>query len=216
MRTNGLRLGLAFAATLVVAGTSSAASTARFCYPGFTISAVHVPALTIPAWTSPAVTIPSVTIPAVTIPAACFAGTCYPEKRYPAKHYPAKHYPAKHYPARHYPARTIPARTIPGRCFDTSRYSAAFAPASTTVRTRNYDDIDRTFSPQLSTQYWRQAGSTVSFPNTYATGFGRLNAAGFPKNQYVRPYVRRNGTVVAGYWRNSPSDGLPTCRIIRC
>jgi hypothetical protein len=39
---------------------------------------------------------------------------------------------------------------------------------------------------------------------------GKLNAAGFSLNQYVRPYMRRDGTPVNGYWRNSPSDGLPT------
>jgi hypothetical protein len=49
-----------------------------------------------------------------------------------------------------------------------------------------------------------------------AAGFGELNAAGFPKNQYVRSYVRRDGTFVHSYWRNSPSDGLPTCRVISC
>lgn len=49
-----------------------------------------------------------------------------------------------------------------------------------------------------------------------ARRYGGFNEAGFPKNQYVRPYLRRDGTFVHGYWRNSPSDGLPTCRIIRC
>jgi len=56
----------------------------------------------------------------------------------------------------------------------------------------------------------------VSVPAPTAPGFGEFNAAGFPKNQYVRPYVTRTGTLVSGYWRNSPSDGLPTCHIISC
>ena len=50
-------------------------------------------------------------------------------------------------------------------------------------------------------------------PSSY---YGQLNGAGFPKNQWVRPYYRSSGTYVPGYWRNSPNDGLPTCRIIRC
>jgi hypothetical protein len=50
-------------------------------------------------------------------------------------------------------------------------------------------------------------------PTSY---YGEINGAGFPKTQYVRPYFRSNGTYVQGYWRNSPNDGLPTCRIIRC
>jgi hypothetical protein len=46
--------------------------------------------------------------------------------------------------------------------------------------------------------------------------YGQLNGAGCPKNQYVSPCFREDGTYVQGYWRNSPSDGLRTCSIIRC
>jgi hypothetical protein len=42
------------------------------------------------------------------------------------------------------------------------------------------------------------------------------NDAGFPENQYVRPYTRRDGTRVDGYYRNSPSDSLPTFIYISC
>jgi hypothetical protein len=59
-------------------------------------------------------------------------------------------------------------------------------------------------------------GRTVSYPKVHASGYGQLNGAGFRKNQYVRSYLRRDGTFVNGYWRNSPTDGLPTCRIIHC
>jgi hypothetical protein len=55
-------------------------------------------------------------------------------------------------------------------------------------------------------------GSSYYTPSYY----GQLNGAGYPKNQYVSPYFRKDGTFVQGYWRNSPSDGLRTCSIIRC
>lgn len=57
-------------------------------------------------------------------------------------------------------------------------------------------------------------------PNGSSSGstshYGELNEAGFPKNQYVRPYTRKDGTHVDGYYRNSPSDSLPTCHYISC
>jgi len=118
-----------------------------------------------------------------------------------------------HVPPVDIPARTIPAQHLPGGCLTTS---AAFAPAATTVRIAGYSAIDPSFSPSLSNAYWRSAGTTVSIPDVTAPGFGELNAAGFPRNQYVRAYLRRDGTYVSGYWRNSPTDGLPTCHIIRC
>ena len=71
------------------------------------------------------------------------------------------------------------------------------------------------YSPSYSTpsysipSYYMPSYSTPSY-------YGQLNGAGFPKNQYVSPYFRKNGTYVQGYWRNSPSDGLSTCTIIRC
>jgi hypothetical protein len=81
------------------------------------------------------------------------------------------------------------------------------------VRVSNYGTLDPKFSPSLSSNYWQ---STGSIPDYTASGFGELNGAGFPKNQFVRSYVRRDGTFVHSYWRNSPSDGLPTCKIINC
>jgi hypothetical protein len=207
MSLSGSRVLLAIAAATLVTITAALPAKAtikqRVCWPGFT-----VPAVTIPAVTIPAVTIPAVTIPAVTIPGSSFAGHRYPPQHYPAQHYPAQHYPAQHYPAQHYPAQHYPAT-----CFNSS---AAFAPSRTTVRVRNYNSIDPSFSPGLSSSYWRSSGRAVSYPNVYAAGYGELNDAGFPKNQYVRPYIRRDGTFVNGYWRNSPTDGQPTCQIIRC
>jgi len=192
------RRGLTIAVAVVLSGCflvlpGLAAVKQRVCYPGFTIPAVTIPAVTIPA----------VTIPAVTIPRTCFAGTCYPAQYYPAQHLPAQHVPAQHLPAVH----------VPGSCVNVS---AVFAPAHTTVRVRNYDRLDRAFSASLSNKYWSGGGVSTSYPNPYAAGFGGYNAAGFPKNQYVRSYFRRDGTYVHSYWRNSPTDGLPTCRVIHC
>lgn len=66
-----------------------------------------------------------------------------------------------------------PAQKIQGTCFNGG---AAFTPARTTVRVSHYDTVDRGFSPQLSTRYWRNGGSTTSYPNVYAAGFGGTNA----------------------------------------
>jgi predicted small lipoprotein YifL len=189
---------------------AASASSGKVCWPDVTIPAVHIPATTIPATTIPATTIPATTIPATTIPATTIGGVHYPAQHYPAQHYPAQHYPAQHYPAVTYPAQTIAGTTIPGDCFDAGTYPA---PSQTTVRVSGYNALDRDYSPDLSNRYWRSGGSV---PNYTAPGFGELNEAGFPKNQYVRSYFRRDGTFVRGYWRNSPSDGLPTCRIITC
>ena len=167
---------------------------ARVCY-----SAVDLPAVTLPA-----VTLPAVTLPAVTIPAASIDGTHYPAQHYPAQHYPAQHYPAQHYPAQHYN----------GGCFDAPK---AFAPQNTSMLpAQAYDSVDPSYSPTLTTRYWSAAGTSTSPPDPAAPGFGEFNAAGFPKNQYVRPYVRSDGTYVSSYWRNSPDDGLPTCKVISC
>jgi hypothetical protein len=121
--------------------------------------------------------------------------------------------------ARHYwefeglSAVDLPATTVPGGCFSVPR---AFTLANTTVRVRNYPSLDPEFSPTLSQRYWDLVGPGISVPDPTAPGFDEFNAAGFPRNQYVRSYVRRDGTVVRGYWRNSPKDGLPTCQIISC
>jgi hypothetical protein len=177
-----------------------ASSRGEVCWPALKIPAVHIPAVHVPATHIPATHIPATHIPAVTVGGV----------RYPAQDYPAQDYPAQDYPAQDYPAQTIPGTTIPGSCFDADSY---LAPSQTNVRTSNYGALDPQFSSSLSTSYWRGAGSV---PDYTAHGFGELNEAGFPKNQYVRSYVRRDGTFVHGYWRNSPSDGLPTCRIINC
>lgn len=152
-----------------------------------------------PGVTIPAVTIPAVTIPGLTVPATDIGGRHYPARRYPARHYPAHSYPARHYA---------------GRCFDAP---SAFAPSRTTLlRDTAYPRLDPSYSPELSRRHLASTGSRRSYPDPTAPGFGESNAAGFPKNQYVRPYVRRDGTAVSGYWRNSPSDGLPTCKVIDC
>jgi hypothetical protein len=140
-----------------------------------------------------------------------------PAVRLPAVHLPAvtvgdQHIPTQTIPAQTIPAQTIPAQTIPGGCYDAPK---SFAIGNTTVRTSNYAAVDPGYSGTLSTKYW-DSTPDVSVPDPTAAGFGELNDAGFPKNQYVRPYVRRDGTFVHGYWRNSPSDGLPTCRVISC
>jgi hypothetical protein len=90
-----------------------------------------------------------------------------------------------------------------------------FALPNTTIRVANYAAIDPGYSEALTHHYWASAPASAT-PDPTAPGFGELNAAGFPKNQYVRPYIRSDGTFVSGYWRNSPSDGLPTCDVITC
>ncbi len=143
---------------------------------------------------------PDVVIPPTTIPAIEVGGT-------------------------YLPAQTLPGQTIPGTCFD-SAAAAYLPPVDTTVLADGYAAIDPDFSPELSEAYWDSvpvapATSSSGYSGSYvpdftAPGFGELNEAGFPKNQYVRPYLRRDGTSVTGHWRNSPSDGLPTCSIIDC
>lgn len=107
----------------------------------------------------------------------------------------------------------IPAQTIEGGCYDASD---DFLPDNTTyLADEDYADIDRSYSAGLTRRYWSSDPSTA-YPDYSAPGFGEHNAAGYPRNQYVRAYVRRDGTYVSGYWRNSPADGLPTCRIVNC
>ena len=199
-----MRFGIGIAASIVALILPSTSVAARYCWPGFTLPAVHLAAVHLPA-----TTIPGGTIPGGTIPGGCFGGYCYP-----AVHYKAVHYAPVYVPATNIAATTIAAVHIQRTCF--SAGASSFSPARTTVRVSNYTAIDHYYSPQLTKSYGNGAGSAVSIPNPLASGFGELNAAGFPKNQYVRPYVRSNGTFVSGYWRNSPSDGLPTCTIIHC
>jgi hypothetical protein len=191
---------VAFAACAVL---SAPAEAARVCWPARTLPAVNIPASTIPASK-----IPATTIPATTIPRICFAGTCTP-----ATTIPATTLPATALPVTHLVAIKIAAQRLPRTCLDVP---VAFTLQHTTVRVAGYSAIDPKFSPTLSARYWKAEGAAVSIPDPTAPGFGSANAAGFPKNQYVRPYMRSDGTPVSGYWRNSPSDGLPTCRVISC
>jgi len=152
-----------------------------------------------PGITLPAVTLPATRIPAVTIPATTIGGV---------------HYPAQHIPGQRIPAQRIPAQHIGGGCFEAP---SAFALNQTTELDDSvYPSLDSAYSASLTHSYRSGAGSGYSYPDPTAPGFGELNGAGYPKNQYVRPYVRRDGTMVSGYWRNSPSDGLPTCHVISC
>jgi hypothetical protein len=145
-------------------------------------------------YTIAAVHLAPVHIPGQTIPGMTIGGVYYPPQKLPPVDLPGQ---------------TIPAQRVPRECVD------AAALAGTTVRISNYSTVDRLYDPSLTETYWSSSeGATM--PDFSAPGFGELNAAGFPKNQYVRPYVRRDGTFVSGYWRNSPSDGLPTCRVITC
>lgn len=187
-------LALTIAAIAAIGVWPAAASTQRVCWPGVTVPPVHVPAVTLPALQLPVPQLPLPTIPG-TIPAVTI--------------------PAVTIPVLTIPAITIPGYTLPARCFDTAA-SHVLPPSETTVRIRNYRRVDTHFSLALSIAYWRQTGTSASVPNYGAKGFGELNAAGFAKNQYVRSYFRVDGTFVRGHWRHSPSDGLPTCKIIRC
>jgi hypothetical protein len=146
-----------------------------------------------------AVVLPATSIPATTLPAFDLGGT---------------HYPAQHLPAQHISGARIPAQHIGRTCLDAP---VAFAlPKTTLLSTDGYRNIDGDYSPQLTARYWDSAGPSVDVPDPTAPGFGETDAAGFPKNQYVRPYMRSDGTPVSGYWRNSPSDGLATCSIVSC
>lgn len=122
-------------------------------------------------------------------------------------------YPATQLPATKLPPVDLPPTTLAGGCIDVP---AAFALPNTTVRVANYAALDPNYSPTLTHQYWNSDLQSISTPDPTAAGFGEFNAAGFPKNEYVRPYIRSDGTLVSGYWRNSSSDGLPTCRVIAC
>jgi hypothetical protein len=141
---------------------------------------------------------------------------CYPGVDLPAVHLPAVTLPAVPslgIPAQHVPGQTIPGQRIPGTCLDAPQ---AFEPQETTVTAPEaYSALDSDYSPQLTSRYWSSAPDAGT-PDPTAPGFGELNAAGYPRNQYVRPYMRRDGTMVSGYWRNSPNDGLPTCQVVSC
>jgi hypothetical protein len=187
---------VAFAA---VAAWPATASAERVCWPGVKVPPFEIPAVTIPAKEIPA---NEIKIPA--IPAG-----------WPIPALPTITIPAITVPAVTIPAITIPAITVPERCFDAEQ-TDALPPSETTVRIRNYHKVDSQFSLALSVAYWRQTGPSSLVPNHSAKGFAEATASGHVKNQYVRSYVRVDGTVVPGHWRFAKRDGKPTCAIIRC
>jgi hypothetical protein len=183
----------------------AAASAGQVCWPGINVPPVELPALTIPAKE-----IPAKELPLPTVPPACVGDICWK-----APMVPTLTIPAITIPAVTIPAVTIPAYTVPARCFDTDK-SETPRLSKTTVRVRHYDRIDSHFSLMLSVAYWRQTGASTSVPSYAAEGFAEVNAAGALRNQYVRPYLRDNGTFVPGHWRHGRTAGQPTCKIIRC
>ena len=202
-RTRNLTLTIAVISVTVA--WPAAASAKVVCWPGVDVPPVYVPALTIPGKE-----IPAKELPLPTIPGGCVGDTCWKGATMPVVTIPAITIPAVTIPA-----VTIPGYTIPARCFDTNKTEAP-PPSETTVRVRSYTRIDSQFSLALSIAYWRQTGNSSSVPSHAARGFGEVNAAGHVKNQYVRPYLRRNGTFVPGHWRYGNIEGQPTCKIIHC
>ena len=185
---------------LVSSSSTSTHSPGKICWPGVTIPATYIAAIHVAP-----IYVAAIHVAPIYVPATTFNGV-----HYPAHTYPGHDYPAHSYPGHDYPARTIPGSTVPGQCFDAATYPSPF---QTSVRISGYGALDPSYSSTLSSPYWQSAGSV---PDYTAPGFGELNGAGFPKNEYVRSYLRRDGTFVHSYWRNSSSDGLPTCRIIHC
>jgi len=198
-------LTLTLAVIAVTVAWPAAASAKQVCWPGVDVPPVHLPALTIPGKE-----IPAKELPLPTIPGGCLGDTCWKGPTMPVVTIPAITIPAVTIPA-----VTIPGYTIPARCYDTDKTEAP-APSKTTVRVRSYNRIDSQFSLALSIAYWRQTGNSSSVPSHAARGFAEVNTAGHVKNQYVRPYLRSNGTFVPGHWRYGNADGQPTCTIIRC
>lgn len=183
------------------------------CWPSISIPEVSIAAVDLPAFTTKPIELPAFTVPELVIPAMTINGRAYPERRYPARTYPARTIPGRTYPAVRLPAKVIPARMTQPHC--PSGAAAGFHPRATTVLA-DESKVDVAFSPQATAEWRRRIGILANWPDVTADGFGSFNEAGFPKNQFVRPYLRRDGTFVQGYWRNSPSDGLPTCRVVSC
>ncbi|HEY1317368.1 MAG TPA: hypothetical protein VGF10_09145 [Gaiella sp.] len=198
-------LTLTIAALAVLAAWPAAASAGQVCWPGVRVPPVELPALTIPAKEIPARELPLPVVPPLCIGDICSKAPTLPTLTIPAITIPAVTIPAV----------TIPGYTVPERCFDIDK-SEAPPPSKTTVRVRHYEHIDSHFSLVLSVAYWRQTGKSSSVPNYTAEGFGEANAAGAMKNQYVRSYLRDDGTFVPGHWRRGGTDGRPTCKVIRC
>ena len=189
---------LTVAAMSTVTAWPAVANAQRVCWPGVKVPPVEIPAISIPAREIPAreITIPAIpgwvapTIPTITIPAITI-------------------------PAVSIPAFTVPGYTVPERCFDSEK-TDALPPSKTSVRVRSYHRLDSNFSLALSVVYWRQTGPSSLVPEHSAEGFGESTAAGFAKSQYVRAYIRTDGTFVPGHWRKATSEGRPTCKLIRC
>jgi hypothetical protein len=101
-------------------------------------------------------------------------------------------------------------------------YSSTYYPSYSNHTT--YYPSYSTYLPSYSSTYYPSYTTHSTYYPTYRASYyspsssysGQLNAAGYPKNQWVNGYYRSNGTYVSGYWRNSPNDGLPTCRVINC
>jgi hypothetical protein len=199
------RLVVTIAAITAVTTWPAVANAQSVCWPGVKVPPVEIPAVTIPAKQIPA---REITIP--TIPGGCVGDHCWAVPAIPAITIPAITIPAVSIPA-----FTIPAHTVPARCFD-SETTDALPPPQTSVRVRNYQRVDSSFSLALSIAYWRQTGTSSLVPDSSAEGFAESTATGSVKNQYVRAYIRTNGTFVPGHWIKATSGGRPTCKIIHC
>jgi hypothetical protein len=199
------RVVVTIAAITALTTWPAVANAQRVCWPGVELPPVEIPAVTIPAKEIPA---KEITIP--TIPGGCVGDRCWAVPTVPAITIPAITIPAVSIPA-----FTIPGRKVPERCFD-SETTDVLPPSKTSVRVRNYHRIDASFSLALSVAYWRQTGTSSLVPDSSAEGFAEATAGGFAKNQYVRAYIRTDGTFVPGHWIKATSGGRPTCKIIYC
>lgn len=194
------------------------------CWSAYAFPSVHVPALHVPALHVPALHVPPLHVAALHVPALHIAPTTINGHTYPARDYPEHDYPSRDYPERDYPAQDYPARDYAGHDYparqigqDCKQVAAGFSPRLTTVLpAKQLSNVDPSYSPVLTQPLLDGLGSEAVVPDFTASGFGELNQAGFPKNQFVPTYIRHDGTAVNGYWRNAPTDGLPTCGIIRC
>ena len=186
-------------------------------FPAVYIAALHVPALHVPALHVPALHVPPLHVPALHVPPLHIAATTingptypaqdyrlftiepdYPGHDYPAHDYPGKDYAAQDYPAQNYPAQNYPARQVSQNC---KQVASGFLPTQATVLpATQLGGIDRSYSPELTDPLLAGLGSHATLPDFEASGFGELNQAGFPKNQYVPTYFRHdaNGKRGAG------------------
>jgi hypothetical protein len=93
---------------------------------------------------------------------------------------------------------------------------AIAVPVSSATSSYSYPSYTSPSYGYSSPSYSYPSYTSPSYGYSSSSYYGQPNAAGFPKNQYVSPYVTKSGRYVGGYYRNSPSDGLPTCSIVRC